>query len=76
MLLFGKERMQIKENYGNEWVLCVVINGKLEILKSSKDRGELEDFGFTLDGNILFDVLHPNITSNYNYKRVNKDSIL
>jgi hypothetical protein len=71
MILFGKKSNQLKEIYGNKWLLCAVIDGQIQILQSSDDRAELEEMGFKLDINILFDVLNPVISINYNYKRRN-----
>lgn len=71
MTLFSKESNQLKQLYGNKWLLCAVIDGKIQILQSSDDRAELEEMGFKLDTNILFDVLNPVISVNYNYKRGN-----
>lgn len=75
MTLFGKESNQLKQIYGNKWLLCAVIDGKIKILQSSNDRAELEEIGFRLDSNILFDVLNPVISVNYNYKRRNSGLI-
>jgi hypothetical protein len=75
MILFGKESSQLKQIYGNKWLLCAVIDGKIKILQSSDDRAELEEIGFKLDTNILFDVLNPVISVNYNYKRRNSELI-
>jgi hypothetical protein len=65
--LFNKEKNKLNQKYGNKWLLCTVINGKIQILQSSNERGELEENGFSLNLNTLFDVLNPSI--NVNYKR-------
>jgi len=75
MILFGKKSNQLKQIYGNKWLLCAVIDGQIQILQSSDDRAELEEIGFKLDINILFDVLNPVISINYNYKRRNCELI-
>jgi hypothetical protein len=64
IILFNKERNQLKKIYGNKWLLCAVIDGKIQILKSSNERAELEEMGFRLDPNILFDVLNPVVKIN------------
>jgi hypothetical protein len=73
MILFEKKRDQLKEIYGNKWLLCAIIDGKIQILQSSNKRNELEENGFKICGNILFDVLNPCI--NINYKRRKDDLI-
>lgn len=71
--LFEKKKNQLKEIYGNKWLLCVIIDGKIQILQSSNKRNELEENGFEICGNMLFDVLNP--CMNINYKRRNDDLI-
>jgi hypothetical protein len=73
MTLFEKKRNQLKEIYGNKWLLCAIIDGKIQILQSSNERTELEENGFEICGNILFDVLNP--CMNINYKRRKDDLI-
>jgi hypothetical protein len=73
LILFERERNQLKQFYGNKWLLCAVIDGKIKILQSSNERSELEENGFNICGNILFDVLNPCI--NINYKRKNNNLI-
>jgi|LakMenE22Apr09ns_1017241.scaffolds.fasta_scaffold18256_1 hypothetical protein len=66
ILLFEKEKKNFEKIYGNKWLLCTVINGKIKILQSSDDRGELEENGFKLSLNYgLFDVLNPVRYTNY-----------
>lgn len=69
ILLFQRERIKLEQIYGNKWLLCAIINGKIQVLQSSKDRSEMENIGFELSGNILFDVLNPSINLDYNCKR-------
>lgn len=73
-ILFKKDMNKFKEIYGNKWLLCAIIDGKIQILQSSNKRCELEDIIFSLDLNILFDVLNPIIEIN-NYKRKNNKLI-
>ena len=72
VILFNKEKKQFKQIYGNQWLLCAVIDGKIQILQSSNERAELEENGFKILGNVLFDVLNASININ---KRRNNDMI-
>lgn len=72
VILFNKEKKQFKQIYGNQWLLCAVIDGKIQILQSSNERAELEENGFKMLGNVLFDVLNASININ---KRRNNDMI-
>ena len=65
LILFQKNKDRLREIYGNKWLLCAMREGKLEVLKSSNDRAELEENGFELNLNGLFDVLNPSIYTNY-----------
>lgn len=65
-IMFEKERISLIKMYGNKWLLCAIINGKLEVLDTDDDKGELESKGFNLPLNILFDVLNP--TRPFRYK--------
>ena len=70
MCSFGKFSSKLREIYGNKWLLCAIINGKLTIIKSSDDKSELEELGFKLTSDVnLFDVLNPVISEDYTYKR-------
>lgn len=58
-IMFERERSSLNKLYGNKWLLCAVVDGRLKIFDVNENRNELENKGFTLPVNILFDVLNP-----------------
>ena len=71
--LFEKKKNQLKEIYGNKWLLCAIIDGKIHILQSSNKRSELEENGFKICGNMLFDVLNPCMNINYKRRKIDME---
>lgn len=65
LIVFQREQLKLKKIYGNKWLLCTNDGGRINILKSCDNREELEELGFKLSGNKLFDVLNPAKYTNY-----------
>jgi hypothetical protein len=65
VLLFQREKNKLKQIYGNKWLLCTIEHGKLKVIEQCDNKGELEELGFKLNANKIFDVLNPFIYTNY-----------
>lgn len=69
-IMFERERSSLNKLYGNKWLLCAVVDGRLKIFDVNENRNELEIKGFELPVNILFDVLNPTIQSKLKNKPI------
>ncbi len=62
---FQREKNILRQIYGNKWLLCTCENGKIKVLETCNKKEDLEELGFSLCGNKLFDILNPELYTNY-----------
>ena len=78
VLSFQRNQNILKEKYGNKWLLCTMENGELQVLNCSNNKAELEELGFQMNVNKVFDILNPAIYTNYknHYSRVHSLQVI
>jgi len=62
--LFYKNRKELYNTYGNTWLLCNVVNGKLNVIQTSSCKADLEEIGFKVVYDGLFNVFNPAVRFN------------
>jgi len=62
--LFYKNKKDLYNIYGNTWLLCNVVDGKLNVIQSGPYKADLEEIGFQVVYDGLFNVFNPAIRFN------------
>lgn len=73
--LCNKNKNELYNIYGNMWLLCNVVNGVLNVVQTGTCKADLEELGFQVVYNGIFNVFNPELAINHNKRRCCRDIV-